>query len=66
MNLDGKTIYDLTIGLVIGFINVANTIFQLLFTTIEIGDIEISLWQVLTGTLLSVLIPLLLIKKFVA
>lgn len=66
MNLDGKTIYDLTIGLVIGFINVANTIFQLLFTTIKIGDIEISLWQVLTGTLLSVLIPLLLIKKFVA
>lgn len=66
MNLDGKTIYDLTIGLVIGFINVANTIFQLLFMTIEIGDIEISLWQVLTGTLLSVLIPLLLIKKFVA
>lgn len=58
-------IYDLTYGLVLKLVDFTNALIDFLFTEISALDITFSVWQLLSGVALVVLLIAWFIKKIV-
>lgn len=58
-------LYELTIGVFEKLADLANVLYNFLFTRIGIGDWSFSLWQVLGGVLIVTLLIAWLIKKLI-
>lgn len=58
-------IYEFTIGLFNKLCELVDILFDFLFTEITIGDWKISMWALLSGTLITVFIVAWFVKKLV-
>lgn len=58
-------LYEFTIGLFFKFMSLVDVIYNFLFQEITIGDWTFSLWTLLSGSLITVLLIAWFIKKLV-
>lgn len=58
-------LYEFTIGLFFKFMSLVDIIYNFLFQEITIGDWTFSLWALLSGTLITVLLIAWFVKKLV-
>lgn len=63
--MDGKILYDMTIGLFLKLIDFSTTLFDFLFYEIDVLNVTFSVWQLLGGTALIVLLVAWFVKKVV-
>lgn len=63
--MDGEILYDMTIGLFLKLIDFSTTLFDFLFYEINVLDVNFSVWQLLGGTALIVMLVAWLVKKVV-
>lgn len=63
--MDGDILYDMTIGLFLKLIDFSTTLFDFLFYEIDVLNVTFSVWQLLGGTALIVMLVAWLIKKVV-
>lgn len=61
----GNILYQLTFGLVTKLVSLCNTMYSFLFTSFKVGSLNIQLWALLSGGLLTTLIIMFFVKKVV-
>lgn len=61
----GNILYQLTFGLVTKLVSLCDTMYNFLFTSFKVGSLNIQLWALLSGGLLTTLIIMFIIKKVV-
>lgn len=58
-------LYTLTFGLLYKIIDLAQVVYQIIFTTLEIGAIKVSVWELIGGIGFLTVFTLWIVKKFV-
>lgn len=61
----GNILYQLTFGLVTKLVSLCDTMYIFLFTSFKVGSLNIQLWALLSGGLLTTLIIMFIIKSVV-
>lgn len=61
----GNILYQLTFGLVTKLVNLCDTLYKFLFSSFKIGDLNIQMWALLSGSLITTLIIMFLVKRLV-
>lgn len=61
----GNILYQLTFGLVTKLVSLCDTMYNFLFSSFKVGSLNIQLWALLSGGLLTTLIIMFIIKRVV-
>lgn len=61
----GSILYQLTFGVVTKLVSLCDTMYNFLFSSFKVGSLNIQLWALLSGGLLTTLIIMLFVKKVV-
>lgn len=61
----GNIFYQLTFGVVTKLVSLCDTLYIFLFTSFKVGSLNIQLWALLSGGLLTTLIIMFIVKKVV-
>lgn len=61
----GNIFYQLTFGLVSKLVSLCDTLYKFLFSSLKIGDLNIQMWALLSGGLITTLIVMFLVKRLV-
>lgn len=61
----GNILYQLTFGLVSKLVNLCDALYNFLFLSFKIGNLNVQMWALLSGGLLTTLIIMFLVKRLV-
>lgn len=61
----GNILYQLTFGLVTKLVSLCDTMYNFLFSSFKVGSLNIQLWALLSGGLLTTIIIMFIIKRVV-
>lgn len=61
----GNILYQLTFGLVTKLVSLCDTMYNFLFSSFKVGSLNIQLWALLSGGLLTTLIIMFIVKRVV-